>query len=122
MCTQCLLLLAGLIFSAFPTSTQERGATTTSGVTIVERLRSELLSVLDSRALAAEDVSLPASRSGRYLTRHGGAHPDADSSADAYSAARTAEMQDGLRGARPHFRRGSTCWWFWLLFGHELCW
>jgi len=124
MCTQCLLLLAALIFSSFPTSTQERGATSTGGATIVERVRSELLRVLDSRAVAVEDVSLHARRvGGPHLTRHGGTQPDvADPSTETYAAERTIEMPDGLRATGPHFRRGSTCWWLWLLFGSDLCW
>ena len=122
MYTECLLL-AALIFSAFPMSTQERGATSTSGVTIVERVRSELLRVLDSEALAAEDVSLPAGRFGPYLTRMGAARAAyAESSAEGYSAKRAVEKPDGLPGARPNFRRGSSCWWLWVLFGNELCW
>jgi hypothetical protein len=121
MYTQCLFLVA-LIVSAFASSAREPGAAPTRGVTIVERLRSEFLSVLDTKAVAGEDVSLPARRSDEYLTPVSGA-PDthAESSAEAYSAARATEKPDGLLGSRSTFRRGSTCWWLWVLFGNELC-
>jgi len=122
MCTQCLVILAALIFSTFPMSTRERGATPTSSVTFVERLRSELLRVLDTEALGAEDVSLPARRVGSDLTRARAAQTAyADSRAEAYPTERAVENPDGLRRLRPNFRRGSSCWWLWLLFGNELC-
>jgi hypothetical protein len=121
MYPQCLLLVA-LILSAFPSSAQERGATPTRGLTIVERLRSEFLSVLDNEAAAGKDVSLPARRLGQYLTPVTGAPAaNAESSAERYSAERASEMPGGLPGSRPTFRRGSTCWWLWVLFGNELC-
>jgi len=113
MYPQCLLLVA-LILSAFPSSAQERGATPTRG--------SEFLSVLDNEAAAGKDVSLPARRLGQYLTPVTGAPAaNAESSAERYSAERASEMPGGLPGSRPTFRRGSTCWWLWVLFGNELC-
>jgi hypothetical protein len=123
MYTHCLLLVA-LILSAFPPAAQpQRGAAPMGGVTIVERLRSELLSVVDNEAGAAEDVSLPAGRFNPYLTRLGGARAAyAESSAEMYSPTRAIEKPDGLPGPQSTFRRGSSCWWLWLLFGNELCW
>jgi hypothetical protein len=123
MYTPCLLL-AALIISAFPPSAhQQRGAAPTGGVTIVERLRSEFLSVLVNEAGAAEDVSLPAGRFNPYLTRVRGARAAyAESSAEVYSATRAIEKPDGLPSPQPTFRRGSSCWWLWLLFGNQLCW
>jgi hypothetical protein len=118
------LLLAALIVSTFsPSAQHQRGATATSGGTIVERLGSEFLSVLVNEAGAAEDVSLPARRFNPYLTRSGGAPSAAtESSAEVYSARRAIETPDGLPSPQPAFRRGSMCWWLWLLFGNELCW
>ena len=117
MYTPCLLLVA-LIFSANPPDAQQQlGSPPKSGVTIVERLRSEFLSVLVNEAGAVEDVSLPAGSLKPYLTRAG-----SESSADVYSATRAIEKPDGLPGTRSTFRRGSSCWWLWLLFGNELCW
>ena len=126
MYTQCLLLLAALMSAALPMSTQGCHATSTSGVTIVERLRSELLRVLYNEALAAEDVSLPATPVSPCLTRTHRARPaDADSSTDSsageYVATRAIDDPDGLFGQRPTLRRGSGCWWLWVLFGVELC-
>jgi len=90
------VLLVALILSAFPPTTQQhRGTAPMRGVTIVERLRSELLSVLDNEALVAEDVSLPAGRFNPYLTR--------------------------LGGPKPTLRYGSRCWWLWLLSGTDVC-
>ena len=121
MYPQCLLLVA-LILSAFPSSAQECAAGPTRGVTIVERLRSEFLSVLDSKAAAGENVSLPARRFHQDLTPAGGAPATyAESSGEAYSAQQAIEKPVGLLGSRPMFRRGSTCWWLWVLFGNELC-
>ena len=95
MYTPCLLLVA-LILSAFPPAAQQhRGGAPMSGVTIVERLRSELLSVLVNDAGAAEEVSLPAGHFDPYLTR--------------------------LRGPQPTLRRGSACWWLWVLSGIDVC-
>lgn len=116
MYTPCLLLFS-LILSAFsPITQQHRGAAPMRGVTIVERLRSELLSVLDNEALAAEDVSLSAGSLTPYLTRVG-----AESSAQVYSATRAIEKPDGVPAPRSTLRRGSSCWWLWVLFGDELC-
>lgn len=120
MYAQCLLLVT-LIVSAFPSSTWERDAAPTRGATIVERLRSELLSVLDKEAAAAEDVSLPARPINPYLTPAGGTGVASAESSDAFSAERAIERPDVLLGARPTFRRGSACWWLWVLFGNELC-
>jgi hypothetical protein len=100
MYTECLLLVA-LIFSAFPSSAQERRAAPTRGVAIVERLRSEFLSVLDTEAAARKDVSLPSRR----------LDPDRTPEGDA----------PVVLGPRLTFRRGSACWWLWVLFGNELC-
>ena len=95
MYTPCLLLVA-LILSAFPPAAQhQRGAAPMSGVTIVERLRSELQSVVYNQAGAAEDVSLPVAHFNPYLTR--------------------------LGGARAALSRGSSCWWLWLLSGIDVC-
>jgi hypothetical protein len=93
MYTPCLLLVA-LILSAFPPAAQQqRGAAPMSGVTIVERLRSELLSVLDNEA-------------GGHL----------------YSAKRAIEKPDGLPGPQPSLRHASSgCWWLWLLSGTDVC-
>jgi hypothetical protein len=101
MYTPCLLLVA-LILAAFPPAAQpQRGGAPMSGVTIVERLRSELVSVLDNEAGAADEASLPAGRINDYLTRVGGAR-------SAYA--------DSSRGLY-----GSTCWWLWLLSGIDVC-
>lgn len=117
------LLLAALICAAFPPSAQQqRGAAPTGGVTIVERLRSELLGVLDIGAGATGDVSLPARPFNPYLTRVGGAQAAyAESSGAVYSAERAIEKPDGLPGPQPTFRRGSNCWWLWLLSGIDVC-
>jgi hypothetical protein len=122
MYTQCLLL-ATLIFSAFSHSAQQHGgAAPARGVTIVERLRSELLSVLDTGAAAGEDSSLPARRFGPNRTPASGAPVTwASSLASAYTAERAIEKPGVLVGSRSTFRRGSTCWWLWVLFGNELC-
>jgi len=123
MYTHCVLAVA-LILAAFPPAAQpQRGAAPMSGVTIVERLRSELLSVLDNEAGAAEDVSLPAGGFTPYLTRVGGAGAAyVESSGEVYSAKHAVETPDGLAGPRPTLRRGSACWWLWLLSGIEVCW
>ena len=120
MYTPCLLLVA-LILSAFPPATQQqRGAAPMSGVTIVERLRSELLRVLDNGA--TEEVSLPRGHFNPYLTRLGGARaPYAESGGDLYSAKRAIEKPDGLPGPQPTLRLGSRCWWLWLLSGADVC-
>lgn len=115
------LLLVALILSTFPSSAREHGAAPTRGVTIVERLRSEFLSVLDTEAAAGEDVSLPARPFNPHLTPVSGAPTYAESSSEAYAAERVIERPDGLLGQRRTFRRGSTCWWLWVLFGNELC-
>ena len=123
MYIQCLLLVA-LILSGFsPAAEQPRGAAPMRGVTIVERLRSELLRVLDNEAGAAEDVSLPAGGFTPYLTRVGGAGAAyVESSGEVYSAKHAIEPPDGLPALRPTLRRGSACWWLWLLSGIEVCW
>ena len=101
MYTPCLLLVA-LILSAFPPAAQQqRGAAPMSGVTIVERLRSEFLSVLRNEPGAADRVSLPAGHVNQYLTRAGGAQ------------AAYAESSSGL------YR--TSCWWVWLLSGIDIC-
>ena len=108
-----VLLLVTLIVSAFPPSApQRRGAAPTGGVTIVERLRSELLSALGSEAGAAPDVRLSAQRSNPVLT------PASD---HVYAATHGIENLDGLPDLRPTLRRGSSCWWLWLLFGVDAC-
>jgi hypothetical protein len=112
------LLLAALIFSAFPP-----GAAPESDVTIVERLRSEFRSVLGNKAGAAEDAIRPAGHFDFYLTRAGGARAAyAESSGEVDSATLAMEKPDGLPGPRPTYRRGSSCWWLWLLFGIDVCW
>ena len=120
MYAQCLLVVT-LILSAFPSSTWERDAAPTRGATIVERVRSELLSVPDKEAAAGEDVSLPAQPINPYLTPVGGTGVTSAESSDAFSAERAIERPGVLLGARPTFRRGSACWWLWVLFGNELC-
>ena len=117
------LLLATLIFSAFPPSAQhQRGAAPTSGVTIVERLRSELLAVLGFEAGAAEDVSLRAEHFDQYLTRVDSARVIyAESSGEVYSAKRAIEKPAGLASPHSTFRRASNCWWLWLLSGVDVC-
>jgi hypothetical protein len=98
MYTHCLLL-ATLIFSAFsPSAHPQRDVARTSDVTIVERLRSELREMLYTETRTTEDVSLP----GRRLTP---------------SLTRVA----GLPLPQPTFRRGSACWWLWVLSGVEVC-
>ena len=118
-----VLLLVTLIVSAFPPSApQRRGAAPTGGVTIVERLRSELQSVLYNEAGAAEDGSLPVGRFNPYLTRLDGTWVAyAESSGDLYSANRASEKPDGLSGPQPTLRLGSSCWWLWLLSGIDVC-
>ena len=117
------LLLAALIFSALPPSAQhQRGTAPTSGVTIVERLRSEFRAVLGHQAGAAEDVSLRTERFDPYLTRTGIAPAVyAESSGEVYSAKRAIEEPDGQPGPQPTRRRGSRCWWLWLLSGIDAC-
>ena len=96
----CTLLLAALIVSAFsPSAHPQRDVAPTSGVTIVERVRSELREMLDTNTGTAEDVSLPERRLTPSLTRVG-----------------------GLPVPQPTFRRGSACWWLWLRSGVEVCW
>jgi hypothetical protein len=116
MYTPCLLLVSLILSAFFPITQQHRGDAPMRGATIVERLRSELLSVLDNEALAPEDVSRPARSLEPYLTRVG-----AESSAEVYSATRAIEKPDGLPAPRSTLRRGSGCWWLWVLFGDELC-
>lgn len=99
MYTHCLLL-AALIFSAVsPSAHPQRDVARTRDVTIVERLRSELREALDTETRATEDVSLPERRFTPSLTRVG-----------------------ILLVPQPTFRRGSACWWLWLLSGVEVCW
>lgn len=108
-----VLLLATLILSALsPSAPQRRGAAPVDGVTIVARLRSELLSMLGDAAGAAPDVRLSAQRSNPVLTPATG---------DVSSATHGTENLDGLPDLRPTLRRGSSCWWLWLLFGVDAC-
>ena len=88
----------------------------------IERLPAR--SVLDNEAGAAEDVSLPTGRFNLYLTQAGGAWAAfAESEGKVYPAKRTIEKPDGPPGQLPTFRRGSGCWWLWLIFtGIEVCW
>jgi hypothetical protein len=105
MFTHCLLL-AALIFSGYPRSAErQQGAAPTSDVTIVDRLRSELLSVLDKEAVPAGDVRVPRGPVA-YLTRSSDARP---------------VSANGLSAPQPTFRRGSPCWWIWLVFGISVC-
>ena len=91
MYTQCVLLVA-LILSAFaPVARPQPGAAPMSGVTIAERLRSEVRSVL------------------------------ANETGDVYSAKRAIEKPDGLRSLQRTIRRGSSCWWLWLVSGVDIC-
>ena len=116
------LLLAALIFSTFAPSAEQRVAAPTSDVTIAERLRSELLAALDIGAGASEDVSFSAAHVNPYLTRVGGVRVAyTESSGEVYSAERAIEKPDGLPGPQPKFRRGSNCWWLWLLSGIDIC-
>ena len=108
-----VLLLATLILSAFsPSAPQRHGAAPAGGVTIVERLRSELLSVLGDAAGAADDVRLSAQRSNPVLT---------PASGDVSLAMHGIEHLEGQPELRPTLRRGSSCWWLWLLFGVDAC-
>ena len=96
-----------------------------SGVTTLEHLRSGVfLGVLDNEAGVAEDVSLPTGRFNLYLTQAGGAWAAyAESGGKVYSAKRAIEKPNGPPGQQPTFRRGSGCWWLWLIFtGVEVCW
>lgn len=96
-----------------------------SGVTSLENLRSGVfLGVLDNEAGAAEDVSLPTGRYNLYLTQVGGTWAAyAESAGKVYPAKRAIEKPDGPPGQQPTFRRGSGCWWLWLIFtGIEVCW
>ena len=96
-----------------------------SGVTSLENLRSGVfLGVLDNEAGAAEDVSLPTGRYNLYLTQVGGTWAAyAESGGKVYPAKRAIEKPDGPPGQQPTFRRGSGCWWLWLIFtGIEVCW
>ena len=96
-----------------------------SGVTTLEQLRAGVfLGVLDNEAGAAEDVSLPAGRFNLYLTQVGGAWAAyAESGGKVYPAKRAIEKPNGPPGQQPTFRRGSGCWWLWLIFtGIEVCW
>ena len=112
------LLLAALIFSAFPPSAAPR-----SDVTIVERLRSEFRSVLGNKAGASEDAIRLAGYLNFYLTRAGGARASyAESSGEVDSATLAMEKPDGQPVPQRAFRRGSRCWWLWLLFGIDVCW
>ena len=123
MYTQCLLLATLLFASLAPSAQQQRDTAPTSGVTIVERVRGEFLSVIGIRAAAAGEVSFPAGGFTPYLTRVSGARAAyAESPAEVNSTKRAVEKADGLVSRQPTFRRGSTCWWAWLLFGNELCW
>jgi len=96
-----------------------------SGVTSLEKLRSGVfLGVLDNEAGTAEDVSLPTGRFNLYLTQVGGTWAAyAESGGKVYPAKRAIEKPDGPPGQQPTFRRGSGCWWLWLIFtGIEVCW
>jgi hypothetical protein len=105
MFTHCLLL-AALIFSAYPRSAErQRGVAPTRDVTIVDRLRSELLSVLDKEAVPADDGRVPP-RPVAYLTRASGVRPG---------------FANGLSAPQPTLRRGGACWWIWLVFGISVC-
>ena len=124
MYTHCLLL-AALIVSAFsPSAHPQRDVAPTSGVTIVERVRSELREMLDTNTGTAEDVSLPAGRFNLYLMQVGGSWAAyAESGGKVYPAKRAIEKPDGPPGQQPTLRRGSGCWWLWLIFtGIEVCW
>ena len=96
-----------------------------SGVTSLERLRSGVfLGVLENEAGAAEDVSLPVGRFNLFLAQVGGSWVAyAEVGGRIYPAKRAIEKPDGPPGQLPTFRRGSGCWWLWLIFtGIEVCW
>lgn len=122
MSTQWLLLAALIVSALRPATSHDRQAVPTRRVTIVERVRSEFLSVLIGEPGAAEDVTLPAAMRDPDLTRVDSAPAtDRSSHADGLSATRTIEEAGGLRRPHSRFPRGGMCWWLWLLFGAELC-
>ena len=87
------LILAALIFSPDAASTrQHRDVPRASGITIVERMRSELRSVLGPNDPATKEASVAAKPLAPDLTR-----------------------------LAPTRRRGSGCWWIWMLFGVDVC-
>ena len=90
-----------------------------------ERARAGVyLGVLDNEATAAEDVSLPAGRFNLYLTQTNGAWTAyAEQGGRLYPAKRTIEKADGPPNNEPAFRRGSGCWWIWMVFfSVYVCW
>ena len=91
MYTQCVLLVALILSALAPVAQQQPGAAPMSGVTIVERLRFEVRSVL------------------------------ANETGDVYSAKRATEKPDDLPGLQRSMRRGSSCWWLWLVSGVDVC-
>jgi hypothetical protein len=96
-----------------------------SGIRSVEQIRAGIfLGVLDNEAGAAEDVSLPTGRFNLYLTQSNGALVAyAEQSGKVYPAKRTIQKPEGPPNDQPQFRRGSGCWWLWLIFtGIEVCW
>ena len=78
----------------------------------------------EGEAGAAEDVSIPVGRFNLYLTQKDGAWAAyAESGGKVFPAKRTIEKPNGPPGQQPTFRRGSGCWWLWLIFtGIEVCW
>ena len=96
-----------------------------SGIKSMEQLRAGVfLGVLDNEAGAAEDVSLPTGRFNLYLTQSNGVLVAyAEQGGKVYPAKRTIQKPEGPPNNQPQFRRGSGCWWLWLIFtGIEVCW
>ena len=117
MYAHLLPLLTALLFLAIPPSAPQHGGAPTSNDTIIERVRLELVSALDAGVEAAGTFARPAWYLHPYLTWVG----DTDSIAEPPQAPNADERNEAL-GARPPFRRGTVCWWLWLLSGATLCW
>jgi hypothetical protein len=99
------LLLAAFIYSAFPPfAPRHRDLAPTNVVAIVDRVHSEILDVLGLRARDADATSVVAARLGPRLTR---------------GSVRPATTEPDV--LQPTLRRGSRCWWLWLLSGADVC-
>jgi hypothetical protein len=95
-----------------------------SGLTADAARGGVFLGVLDNEAGAAEDVSIPVGRFNLYLTQSNGTFAAyAEQGGRIYPAKRTIQKAGGPPNNEPAFRRGSGCWWLWLIFtGIEVCW
>src|SRR5215204_5780220 len=75
------------------------------------------LGVLDNEAGAAEDVGIPTGRFNLYLAQVNGTMTAyAEQNGRIFPAKRTIRKADGPPNNEPAFRRGSGCWWLWLIF------